>query len=218
MSFFDINNIFLTVLGYPLSYLEFFATLTGLIAVWLSAKANLWSWPLGIVNVTLFFFLVYQVQLYPDMFLQIFFFITNIIGWWRWANPKAGEEDQKNELKVSWMATRMIVILSLITVVLAVMAGSLASNLHDWFPVLFNKPSAFPYFDSFVMVTAILSTYLMVQKKVENWITWIVANVVAAILYFSKGILFVGMEYSVFCLINVFGFLRWRKEFRAYSK
>ncbi len=217
MSFFDINRIFFTVLGYPISYLEFFATVTGFVAVWLSARANIWSWPIGVVNVTLFFFLVYQVQLYPDMFLQVFFFITNLIGWWRWTHPEKGEEDRKNELRVSWMPVRMLLIFSLITIFITYLSGFFASNLHELFPRLFNKPSAFPYLDSFVMVVSIGATYLMVQKKVECWLAWLIADIVATFLYFSKGILFIGVEYFAFCLIAAFGFLLWRKEFKSYS-
>ena len=73
MYFFDIKNIFFELVGYQMSYLEFFGTIAGAIAVWLSARANIWSWPIGIINVVLFFFLFYQVQLYPDMLLQVFF-------------------------------------------------------------------------------------------------------------------------------------------------
>ncbi len=93
MNFFDIDSIFFEMWGYPMSYLEFFGTIAGAVAVWLAARANIWSWPIGLINVTLFFFLFFQVQLYPDMFLQIFFFVTNVIGWWRWAHPKPFEED-----------------------------------------------------------------------------------------------------------------------------
>src|SRR3990170_8628991 len=106
MYFFDIQNILFEFLGYKMSYLEFFGTIAGAVAVWLSARANIWSWPIGIINVVLFFFLFYQVQLYPDMFLQVFFFVTNLLGWWRWAHPKTGEEDRKKELKVSYMDRR----------------------------------------------------------------------------------------------------------------
>ena len=64
-----------------MSYLEFFGTVAGGIAVWLSARGNIWSWPIGIINVSLYFFLFFQVQLYPDMFLQSLFFVTNLMGW-----------------------------------------------------------------------------------------------------------------------------------------
>jgi nicotinamide mononucleotide transporter len=217
MSFFDINHIFITVLNYPISYLEFFATVTGFVAVWLSARANIWSWPIGLVNVTLFFFLVFQVQLYPDMFLQIFFFVTNLMGWWRWKHPREGEEDRKQELRVSWMPLRTLIIYSLLTLFITVLSGFFASNLHEMFSKVFNKPSAFPFLDSFVMVTSILATYLMVQKKVECWIAWLIADLVATFLYYSKGIHFVALEYFIFCLITIFGFIRWRNEFNGYA-
>lgn len=212
MSLFDINNIFFDSFGYPMSYLEFFGVLTGGVAVWLSAKGNIWSWPLGIVNVTLTFFLVFQVQLYPDMFLQIFFFITNLIGWWRWTHPDKGEEDKKNELRVSRMPVKKLILLSGLTIIGTVAFGTFAKNLHDLFPKAFSMPSAYPYWDSFVAVISITATYLMVQKKVECWVAWIVADVIATILYFSKGVLFLSFEYFVFCLIAAFGFWKWQQD------
>ena len=99
MDFFNIESVFFEIWGYPMSYLEFFGTVAGGVAVWLAARANIWSWPIGLINVTLFFFLFFQVQLYPDMFLQAFFFVTNLMGWWRWAHPNPEEEDRKKELK-----------------------------------------------------------------------------------------------------------------------
>jgi nicotinamide mononucleotide transporter len=218
MSFFDIHHIFFTVWGYPMSYLEFFGTLAGGIAVWLSARGHVWSWPIGIINVTLFFFLFYQVQLYPDMFLQLFFFITNLIGWWRWKNPKTDEEDKKHELKVSYMPLKQLVVLSSLGIVGTFLFGSFASRLHDIFPSLFSLPSAFPYLDSFVTVMSIVATFLMIQKKVECWILWIVIDVIATYLYFAKGIKFVGIEYLVFCFLAAFGLWNWMRESRTYAK
>ena len=200
-----------------MSYLEFFGTVAGAVAVFLSAKANVWSWPLGIVNVVLFFFLFYQVQLYPDMFLQVFFFITNLVGWRRWTNPKREEQDQQHELKVSTLPLKSWIIFSLIGLIGTVVFGQLASNLSTLFPVLFNKPSAFPYADSFVTVMSIVATYLMVQKKVECWLVWILVDAVACYLYFSKEIKFVGIEYLVFCFIAAFGFWHWRRKFLGYD-
>ncbi len=203
--------------GYSMSYLEFFGVIAGAVAVWLSAKGNIWSWPIGIVNVTLFFFLFFQVQLYPDMFLQVFFFVTNLIGWWRWANPKKGEEDKKKELKVSYIPLKHLMIFSIAGLAGTLSAGSLASNLHEWLPAIFSKPSAFPYLDSFVTVMSIGATFLMIQKKVECWALWIVVNAVATGMYFVKGIKFTGVEYLAFCFIAAFGLWNWIKEYRSYS-
>ena len=209
MEFFDVKSIFFTTLGHPTSYLEFFGIVTGAIAVWLSARANIWSWPIGISNVVLLFFLFFQVQLYPDMFLQIFFFVTNLLGWWRWANPRTGEADRKRELRVSWMPRNVRVISIAAVLAGTFLFGSFASSLHEILPRLFSRPSAYPYIDSFVMVTSIVATYMMVQKNVECWLAWIIADVVATYLYFAKDLLFVGVEYFVFCLIAAFGFWRW---------
>ena len=214
---FDIQSIFFELLGYSISYLEFFGTLAGAIAVWLSARANLWSWPIGIVNVVLFFFLFYQVQLYPDMFLQVFFLITNLIGWWRWTHPRTGEEDKKMELRVSWMPLNALLIAFGAAIVGTLLFGSFAGKLHQLFPAFFSLPSAYPYLDSFVTVISIVATYLMVQKKVECWLAWLLADIVATYLYFTKGILLIGYEYLAFCIIAAFGFWRWRTEFKKYS-
>jgi len=215
MGFFDHDNIFFSVLGYPMSYLEFFGTASGGIAVWLSSRGNIWSWPIGVINVVLFFFLFFQVQLYPDMFLQVFFFVTNLVGWWRWAHPKAGEENRKHELKASWMNLRGTAGLLGVTVVVTLALGTFASNLHQLVPSLFKLPSAFPYADSFVLASSIVATYLMVEKKVECWATWLLTDTVATYLYFSKGILLVAILYFIFCIISLFGLWNWSREARA---
>jgi nicotinamide mononucleotide transporter len=218
MDYLHIKSIFFTALGYNMSYLEFFGAVTGGIAVWLSAKGKIWSWPLGLINVTLFFFLFYQVQLYPDMFLQVFFFVTNLLGWWRWSHPASMEADGNKQLKVSFMQRGQLFIFLAIGVAGTLLFGSLASRLHTFFPTMFSLPSAFPFADSFVTVMSIVATYLMVQKKAECWLVWIAVDVVATYLYFSKSILFVGVEYLIFCLIAAFGFFSWLSEFKNYPK
>lgn len=217
MPFFDIENIFFVIWGYPMSYIEFFGTLAGAIAVWLAARANVWSWPIGIVNVVLFFFLFYQVQLYPDMFLQVFFFVTNLIGWWRWTHPAPGEEDRRQELKVSFLKRRYLLLVVIGGGIGTFLFGMVAEDLHNLLPSVFQKPSAFPYLDSFVTVMSIITTFLMIQKKVESWVIWIIVDMVATYLYFAKGIRFVGLEYLVFCFIAAFGLWHWVREYRSYK-
>lgn len=217
MSFFDIDHIFFTLLGYPLSYLEFFGTIAGVIAVWLSAKANIWSWPLGIVNVTLSFFLFYQVQLYPDMFLQVFFFITNLVGWWRWTHPQHGEEDRKDELKVSWMKPTQLAVTCGIGLVGTVLIGFFASRLHELFPVVFTKPSASPFVDSFITVMSIVTTFYMIQKKIECWIIWIIIDVIATYLYFVRDIKLYSLLYFILTLLAAYGLWHWMKEYKSYK-
>lgn len=216
--FFDVQKEFFNLLGYSMSYIEFTGVVFGLIAVWLSAKAHILSWPIGIINVILAAILYYQVQLYPDMFLQVFFFITNIIGWWRWANPKPEEADRKQELKVGYMMRKQLFMTIIIAVAGTFMLGQFASNLHEWLPRMFSQPSAYPYVDSFITVMSVLATFYMIEKKVESWIIWIIVDIIATILYYVKGVKFYSLEYLIFTIIATYGLLHWAREFKNYSK
>jgi len=215
--FFDVNKEFFNLLDYSMSYIEFTGVIFGLIAVWLSAKAHISSWPIGIINVILAAILYFQIQLYPDMFLQIFFFVTNIIGWWRWANPKPGEEDTKKELKVSYLKRSQLLLTAAIAVIGTFILGQFASNLHEWFPSVFSKPSAYSYVDSFITVMSVLTTFYMIEKKVESWIIWIIVDIIATVLYYIKGVKFYSLEYLIFTIIATYGLLQWAKEYKNYS-
>ena len=218
LNFFDLEQIAFEMWGYSMSYLELVGTLTGYLAIGLAARANVWNWPIGLVNVILFFFLFYQVQLYPDMLLQVFFFITNLIGWWRWTHPNRDEEDVNHELKISFMKRKHWVSLIIFGGLGTVLLGFLAGRFHLIFPQIFNIPSAFPFLDSFVTVMSILTTFLVVQKKIESWGIWIVVDLVAASLYFMKEIKFVGIQYGIYALMAAYGWWHWRKAYKSYSR
>ena len=212
-----VETIFFTVLGYPMSYLEFFGVLMGAVAVWLSARANVWSWPLSLVGIVLSFFLFFQVQLYPDTFLQVFFFVTSLIGWWQWTHPAPREADQKEELRITYTPRPVLLLSGAGALVATALLGALAQRLHQWLPLVFNKPSAFPYLDSFTTVLSVAATFLLMRKKVESWYVWLLTDVVLTYVYFLKGIKFVGIEYAVFCAVAAYGAYHWTREFRGYT-
>lgn len=218
MDFFDIDNVFFTVIGYPISYLEFFAVITGITAVGLSALANVWSWVIGIINVILYFFLFFQVQLYPDMFLQVFFLVTNIIGLWRWTHPRPGEEDRKKELRVSFMRRSEIALVLLIVVAGTILFGTFAGHLNEILPKIFSSPSAMPFVDSFIAVMSVVVTFYMIQKKIECWIMWLTIDIVATWLYFVRDIKFTSLLYFIYCLIAMYALYNWIREYRSYSR
>jgi nicotinamide mononucleotide transporter len=214
MNFFDINNIFFELLGVKMSYLEFYATFTGLVAVILSVRENVWSWVLGLVNVALAFVMFYQIQLYPDMFLQIFFFITNIIGFWQWKFPKEQEANIHNELKISQLSPRQFGVYSLVGLVCTALLGTFAKNLSELIPELFSKPSAFPYMDSFTTIMSIFATFLLIRKKVEAWWMWLAIDIISTYMYFVKEVKLYSLLYAVFCVIALLGAINWTKEYR----
>jgi len=215
--FFNLKSIFFTVFGYEMSHLEFWATLTGGLAVWLSAKENVWSWVVGLFNVSLAFIMFYQAQLYPDMFLQVFFFITNIIGFWLWKFPRADKANQNKELRITRLSTGSYLLFMAVVAVVTLLFGYFAGNLHEIFPNLFHLPSAFPYIDSFILVASIATTFLMMNKKVETWWMWLLIDIISSILYYNKDIKLYALLYLVFCFIATFGAIDWTRKYKGYE-
>lgn len=225
--FFDIDAIFFTLWGYPMSYLEFFGVISGGVATYLVARNNVWTWPIAVVSVTLFFFLFYQVQLYPDMLLQVFFLITYLRGWWRWTHPGPGERVDRNAepshsgaqqaLRITRIPTRQLTSWLLAGVVATLLLGTFASNLHTWFPVLFSQPGAFPYLDSFTTVMSIVGTFLMIEKRVECWYVWLGVDAISTYMYFVKDVKLLSVEYFLFCFIALLGAWNWTREYRSYQ-
>jgi nicotinamide mononucleotide transporter len=215
--FFNLKNIFFTVWDYPMSHLEFWATVSGAVAVYFSAKESVWSWVIGLVNVVLAFLMFYQSQLYPDMFLQIFFFVTNILGFYLWFFPKPELANTKNQLKITALNKNQLFWALGFGLTGMLVLGTFSAYLHELFPRIFSIPSAFPYLDSFTTVASIAATFLLMYKKIESWWTWLMIDILSTYMYFNKDLKLYAVLYFVFCLIAVFAALEWTKKFKAYS-
>ena len=207
MDFFAIQNIAFQVLGYPISYVELIGTLFGLVSVYFASKANILTWPTGIVNEIFLFILFFQVQLYADMFLQVYFFIVTLYGWYNWkTNTKEkiiSEINFRNKLRLA----AAIIIISLLS-------GFLFANIHFYLPNIFKVKAAYPFIDSFIMVSSIIATVLLASKKVENWYLWIAVDIVCVGLYFKKGVYFLSLEYFIFLGLASYGLYNWRKQLK----
>jgi nicotinamide mononucleotide transporter len=211
---FDVNNIAFEFWGVAMSYIELIATITGLVAVILSSLENVWSWIIGLFNVVLAFFMFFQIQLYPDMFLQVFFFITNIIGFWQWKFPKEQEANQKNELRISSLSNKNFILLSGIGLVGTFALGTFSKNLHEIVPQVFSLPTDFPYMDSFTTVMSIIATFMLIRKKVEAWWVWLVVDIIATYMYYIKEVKLYSLLYFIFVIIAAFGAWEWTKIYR----
>lgn len=205
MTLFDINNIAYEIIGYKISYVELIGTLFGLISVYLATKTNILTWATGIINELFLFILFFQVQLYADMFLQVFFFVVTLYGWYNWKQIPKENGITKTELKTKiWLLSAIVVGTT--------MVGFLISNIHLYLPRYFKTEASYPYVDSFVMVSSIIATILLAQKKIETWYLWIVVDIVCVFLFFKKGIAFLALEYFVFLGLATYGFLNWKKQ------
>jgi len=98
----NINAVIFTVMGYPMSYIEFIGTIFNLWCVWLTVKGKISSWPVGIVGIVFYIFLFYQIRLYSDLFEQFYFLVMSFYGWWLWLNISGRKKDKDaGELKIS---------------------------------------------------------------------------------------------------------------------
>lgn len=214
-NFFDINNIFFTIYGYPMSYLEFFGTLLNIWCVWLVAKKNIWNWPIGIIATVLFLVLFYQIRLYADFFEQIYFLITGFLGWWIW---KGGTKEEGNVSKISICSKRERFFYLLVIVGMTLIVGHLMKNIHLILPAYFPEPASWVYVDTFTTVVSFVATYLLIVKKVEAWILWILVDIIGIWLYFVKEVRFISFLYLIFLVLATKGLIDWYKTWKKLSE
>jgi nicotinamide mononucleotide transporter len=205
MEFFWIENIAFEVLNYSISYVELIGTLFGLISVFFASRASILTWSTGIVNEFFLFILFFQVQLYADMFLQVYFFAVTIYGWHYWKTRPEEHSITSTENK-----TRIILACMLLTGTL--LAGLLFTNIHLYLPQFFRVKASYPYADSFVMVLSVIATVLLAKKRIETWYLWIVVDLVCVFLFFKKGVIFLSLEYLIFLGLATYGLLNWKKQ------
>jgi nicotinamide mononucleotide transporter len=184
-----------------MNWLEPLAVATGIISVYLSVRQNIWSWPTALVNVTLYFFVFREANLYADMGLQVFYFVLSVYGWYEWLY--GGEK--RTELKVSRITPRVAGILLAITV-----AGVAALDA-----VLRHTPDTVPFLDSVTSTASIVGQWMMTRKILENWIVWIGVNVLSIGMYVYKGLDQTAGLYAGFLVLAIMGYIKWRRSYVA---
>jgi nicotinamide mononucleotide transporter len=210
-SFFDVTTIALTVLGYPLSYLELVGTLLYLWSVWLIARQNILTWPVGIVSVLLYLALFYQIRLYSDALEQVYYLVASVYGWWLWSS-RGRQVEQAFAPYLS--APRTLGLVLLLTVVLAAALGGLMSRIHELLPALFPQPAAFPYLDVLTTIMSFSAMWLMAQKRLESWAYWIVVDVIGIGLYYVQEVRFIALLYVILLGLAVGGLMSWLRSAR----
>ncbi|QQR82706.1 nicotinamide mononucleotide transporter [Candidatus Campbellbacteria bacterium] len=209
--FFSVNNIVFTVIGYPMSYIEFFGTLLNIWCVYLVAKNKTLNWPVGIVATILFGFLFFQINLYADFLEQIYFLLTGFWGWWAWSTGKKSAKEEKPVLALSFTSRLGWI---LITFVGTLILGYVDAHLNVYFPKVFTEAASFPYLDSFTTIMSFVATILLIHKEFEAWYLWILVDIIGIWLYWIKDVHFVSILYVIFFILAVNGLTTWRKLYK----
>lgn len=192
------------ILEYDLTYLEFFATLFGLTSVMLATQKNWLTWPIGIVNVILSFFLFHYFQLYADMLLQVFYLVLSISGWIFWSK-KSQSKSEANQIKRNHIIIGLIFVGSF-----TFLLGTFQNQLPSLLPDFFKHAPSYPYWDATIVSLSIFGTFLLARQIRENWLIWMLVNCLACTLYAVKEMYFTSILYSLFFLLAIVGWFKWK--------
>jgi nicotinamide mononucleotide transporter len=207
INFFNVNTILFTLFDYPMSYIEFFGTILNIIAVYLVARNNIWNWVVGSVASVLFGVLFFQIRLYSDFFEQIYYGITGVVGWVLWSKKSKNTIDKSITNTTTNTNIRYAAIILLGTVLL----GYVTANFNVWLPQYFPDRASYPYLDAFTTVLSFAATILLIQRKLESWVLWILVDIIGIWLYYTKGVVFVSLLYVVFLVLATQGYFNWKK-------
>lgn len=184
--------------------IEAVAVVFGVACVWLTVRQNIWCWPTGLVQVSLYIFIFYEVKLYSDLILHVIYVFLQLYGWYHWL--RGGKQD--TPLPVSTLSAHARWVW--IAVALAGTAG------WGYLMTTFTDASV-PYGDAFTTVTSLIAQWLMARKKLESWLFWIAVDVLAIGIYWYKSLLLTSGLYALFLILAILGWLAWQKSLRAVS-
>ena len=183
------------------SILEAIAVIFGIMSVWFAKKENILVYPTGIVSVLIYIYICFFAKLYADMGINFVYFVMSIYGWYMWSRKDAG----KYVLPISWCKPKDHLISAGMLVGFFISLSYFLSNYTD---------SNVPVIDSLTTSIFIVAMWLMARKKIENWIYWIIADVISIPLYFYKELALTSIQFIVFLVLAIMGFIEWRRKLR----
>jgi nicotinamide mononucleotide transporter len=183
-----------------LSWVDWAVTITAIIYVVLAARENVWGWAWGIVSCALWAYASFAFyDLWLDALLQLFYVAMGFAGLYRW---KFGNKHQEIlPITRMWWVHHLHVVL----------IGGLMAFFFGYF---FDEytPAAATYLDAFTTVFSVITTFILVQKKLENWLYWVVVDATYAYLYFSRGAYLFALLMVAYTIIAAFAFFDWRRR------
>lgn len=177
---------------------------SGLIGVWLATRQNVWTWPVGLISVLTYTIFFYQLKLYADMGLQVFYIGSSFYGWYEWL--RGGKNH--SELPVTK--------LSLKTTLLSILSGAIFTVILSFYFKNFTDAS-YPVLDSALAAYSLVGQFLLTRKKIENWVLWFVVDAVYVGLYWAKDAHLTAALYFIFLILSVKGYMDWKRELKPVS-
>ncbi len=180
------------------SWIEYIAAATGIISVWFARNRSILVYPAGIVSVLLYVYLMFDIGFYANSLINFIYFLMSVYGWYNWNKSKdeQGGFVPSKIRKKDWKY--FVAVFAVLFVVLYQLLKLTTIN---------------PYFfwDAFTTSIFILAMWLMATKKTENWLFWIIGDIICIPVFFIQGMVLTGFQYLVFLFIAISGYISWRK-------
>ncbi len=178
--------------------LEIIGVVSGLLYVWLTARANIWCWATGLVNVIAYAVVFFSTKLYADAILQIIYFILTVYGWHSWLRG----DSQRQERRITYAQVKELWFL---------MGAAGILWAFVWCILHFFTDGAFVWADSFLMSASMAATWMTARKYLQSWKLWIAIDILYIPLYINKNLVPTALLYLLFAALAWIGLKSWQK-------
>ena len=182
--------------------LEIFAVIFALLYLFLAMRQHIACWYAAFISTFIYILIYWDVSLYMESILNVYYLLMAIYGWFSW-NKKS--KIDKNFV-ISWSYINHSIVITLILIL------TISSGFY-----LSKTDAVYPYLDSFTTWASVITTFMVAQKVLSNWIFWIIINSVAIFLNFDRELYFTVYLLMIYQLMSVYGYYQWRKSFNAVS-
>jgi nicotinamide mononucleotide transporter len=181
--------------------LEIIAVIFGFLSVWFSKQNKIWVFPTGMISTSIFVYLLLKWELLGDMMINGYYFIMSVYGWYIWTR-KVDETHVTPISETTKKEKTISIYIFLATLIFVFVVYNYFDKWTSWVA----------YADTITTAIFFVGMWLMAKRKIENWLFWIVGNIISVPLYFYKGFTFTSFQYLGFTFIAIFGYLAWKKS------
>ena len=184
--------------------LEITAIIFGFLSVWYSKQNKIWVFPTGMISTSIFVYLLLKWGLLGDMMINAYYFIMSVYGWYIWTRKV--DATHVTPISITTLKEKKVSLLIFIaTLIFVYIIYKAFDKWTDWVA----------YADTITTAIFFVGMWLMARRKIENWIFWIIGNIISVPLYFYKGFTFTSFQYFGFTIIAIFGYLAWKKHLNS---
>ena len=180
--------------------LEIIAVIFGFLSVWYSKQNKVLVFPTGMISTIIFVYLLLKWELLGDMMINAYYFIMSVYGWYFWTK----KVDQTHVTPISTTTTKEKQASVAIFIATLIFVFAVYKTFDKW-------TSWVAYVDALTTAIFFVGMWLMAKRKIENWIFWIIGDIISVPLYFYKGFTFTSFQYLGFTVIAIYGYLAWKK-------